>query len=151
MILGALFVGDYSVSEFSCPEMRQGKPWLFHGDLAGVCGILHCLLHGSYMKEFVTENGHCLPKLPGQKAWKSSRTWNGAFWKPLFAKMLNVQGNSMDKSIETLCAVKEALLSKLFEGKSSLTQLKRAFCKQNIVYYENIDVIRKTTSTCNGK
>lgn len=81
----AQFYGDYHVSGFKCREMEEGRPWTFQTDYYGLCGVIHCLLHGSYMQTV---------RDPRTNEWKPKepfkRYWQGDLWKPLFRDLLNV-------------------------------------------------------------
>ncbi|KAJ7558034.1 hypothetical protein O6H91_04G022800 [Diphasiastrum complanatum] len=47
---GTEFVGDCKTSAFRCIEMVENRPWSFQADTYGLCGVVHCMLHGCYME-----------------------------------------------------------------------------------------------------
>ena len=42
--------GDSGTEGFRCPEMLEGRPWLWQADAYAAAGVAHCLLHGDYME-----------------------------------------------------------------------------------------------------
>ncbi|XP_047178646.1 mitotic checkpoint serine/threonine-protein kinase BUB1 isoform X1 [Vigna umbellata] len=91
-----VFTGDCRTSGFRCIEMLEKKPWKFQVDAYGLCGIVHVMLHGSYMevvKKEQSDGGYVyLPRLPFK------RYWNIELWKSFFTKMLNQYPHDDDRS-----------------------------------------------------
>ena len=65
----------------------SGLPWTYQIDTYGLCGVIHCLLHGTYMEvseQNVGGSNRFRPKLPFR------RYWQGALWTQLFDQLLNI-------------------------------------------------------------
>ncbi|KAL2610840.1 hypothetical protein R1flu_022532 [Riccia fluitans] len=86
---GTMFHGDCKTDSFRCPEMLENLPWKFQVDTFGLCGVVHCLLFGSYMQIEKVKNGEGRTLYRPRTTFK--RWWNVNLWRELFDTLLNVE------------------------------------------------------------
>ncbi|BBN17333.1 checkpoint serine/threonine-protein kinase [Marchantia polymorpha subsp. ruderalis] len=128
---GTEFLGDCKTDSFRCPEMLERRPWTFQVDTFGLCGVVHCLLHQSYMQveKVKTADGQCLYR--PKAAFK--RYWNVKLWKELFDNLLNVK-DFYDR--EVLIRLRKSFENHLVENNMG-KKLKGFVRKQNIMIFES--------------
>lgn len=66
--------------------MTEGRPWTYQADLYGICGVVHCLLYGSFL---VTVRDPKTQELRPKQPFK--RYHQADLWRPLFRDFLNVK------------------------------------------------------------
>lgn len=82
---GTVFKSGNHVEGFKCTEMTEGRPWTYQADLFGICGVVHCLLHGTFLE--VTKDPRtkdAMPRTPFKRYHQAD------LWRPLFRDFLNV-------------------------------------------------------------
>ncbi|KAL5730430.1 non-specific serine/threonine protein kinase [Ranunculus cassubicifolius] len=86
---GTQFNGDCQTSCFRCTEIQEKRPWKFQVDTYGLCGIVHMMLHGSFMtvEKVSSSEGKYLYQ-PNKAPLK--RYYDVDLWVNLFTKLLNV-------------------------------------------------------------
>jgi checkpoint serine/threonine-protein kinase len=124
--------------------MIEGRPWTFQTDLFGLCGVIHCMLHGNYMETVLDGRTNELrPKvsmsalslrrlMPTQDAIK--RYWQGDLWKPLFRDLLNVHGCT---NMPDLAKHRAAFENFLHTNSTKRKAVKTLLIKQNIMLFES--------------
>jgi len=70
--------------------MKEDRPWTYQADLFGLCGVVHCLLHGDFL-EVVKDprTKEYMPKQPFKRYHQAD------LWRPLFRDFLNVPVSSL--------------------------------------------------------
>ncbi|CAM6101555.1 unnamed protein product [Calypogeia fissa] len=126
---GTQFMGDCKTDSFRCPMMIEHRPWSFQVDTFGLCGVVHCLLHGNYMQIEKAQTA------AGQTIYrpKSSyrRYWNVELWREFFETLLNVK-DSPQKA--PLSALRQSFESHL-RDKSLGKKVKGLLAKQTIMMF----------------
>ncbi|KAK0552324.1 protein kinase [Tilletia horrida] len=118
---GQTFVADWEADERDCPQMRDGKPWVYEVDYFGIAAVAHCLLFGKYIevKETASEDGKD-PMI--RLAQPLRRYWQGELWTKLFDLLLNpaaVSGKApFEPVIEELAEIRHQM-EKWLEGNSN--------------------------------
>ncbi|CAA7014002.1 unnamed protein product [Microthlaspi erraticum] len=122
------FKGDCRTSGFRCMEMKENKPWKFQVDTYGLCGIVHLMLHNTYMKveKKQSRNGGYI-NMP-TTAFK--RYWN-VLWKELFTKLLN-RGETCEDDTETLRAIRTSMEEYVCSDPKLMKQLNELLAKQRV-------------------
>eukprot|EP01104_Vermistella_antarctica_P015553 TRINITY_DN512_c5_g1_i1.p1 TRINITY_DN512_c5_g1~~TRINITY_DN512_c5_g1_i1.p1 ORF type:complete len:1292 (-),score=394.95 TRINITY_DN512_c5_g1_i1:109-3783(-) len=126
------FAGNSHSDASQCVAMRSSEEWTTQPDLFGICGVVHCLLHGEYMeieKKQLDENeGECwMPK----KAFK--RYWQVGLWKSFFAQLLNAGGND---PMPDLGEMRRTLEGYLVSVPTKAKAVKILLCKQTVWMFE---------------
>jgi checkpoint serine/threonine-protein kinase len=124
---GVEFVGDSKTDGFRCTEMIEKKPWVFQVDTYGLCGVVHCLLHGNYMEiDKRPTNGTSQvinrPKAPYK------RYWNVNLWQNFFETLLNL---NTAKSYDTLHSLRRSFEDYLRSDSGLTKKLRDLMVKQN--------------------
>ena len=82
---GQTYIADWKTDGRDCVEMRQGRPWTYQTDYAGLASIVYCMLFGRYMETAeVEEEGKRVRPLQGMK-----RYWQVDLWNRVFDALLN--------------------------------------------------------------
>jgi len=116
------------VESFRFIEMQHGHPWTFQADLYGVCGVMHCMLHGSYM-EVVDDEGRYRPKESFKRYWQADD-----LWKPLFDELLNVPGC---EEIPDLSKHRQRFENFLIDNPSRAKLIRTLLAKQSVLMFEH--------------
>ncbi|KAL6072987.1 Mitotic checkpoint serine/threonine-protein kinase BUB1 [Balamuthia mandrillaris] len=159
---GTRFTGDH-VEEFKCLEMREGKPWTYQVDLFGLLGIIHCLLHGSYMEVMqekegtgrrsfgsgkrglsllTSTNSNAGPgQSKGRTIWRPKqpfkRYWQQELWEALFVDLLNMDfTRDSTAHLRALSHHRQAFESYLLENPTKARLIRTLLAKQNIMVFE---------------
>ncbi|KAF8515536.1 Mad3/BUB1 homology region 1-domain-containing protein [Gautieria morchelliformis] len=84
---GQTYVADWKTDARDCTEMREGRPWTFQTDYAGLASIIYCMLFGRYIEttEVVSPEGKRTIK-PSQPM---KRYWQVDLWNRVFEALLN--------------------------------------------------------------
>ncbi|KAF9519618.1 hypothetical protein BS47DRAFT_1248998, partial [Hydnum rufescens UP504] len=82
------FVGDWATDARDCVEMREGRPWTYQTDYAGLAGIIYCMMFGKYIETTLS------PKSTATQRWYKvstplKRYWQTDLWTRLFDILLN--------------------------------------------------------------
>ncbi|XP_057984374.1 mitotic checkpoint serine/threonine-protein kinase BUB1 isoform X3 [Hevea brasiliensis] len=121
------FEGDCRTSGFRCIEMQEKKPWRFQVDSYGLCGVVHLMLHNSYMeieKKATSDGGYIYrPKKPFK------RYWNVNLWEELFSQLLNNSHHNDKKLLQNL---RERFQDYLCSNRQMLKKLKDLLAKQRL-------------------
>ncbi len=65
--------------------MTEGRPWTYQADLFGICGVVHCLLHGNFIDVIRDpRTKDLMPKMPFKRYHQAD------LWRPLFRDFLNI-------------------------------------------------------------
>eukprot|EP00850_Spirogloea_muscicola_P001065 SM000004S14935 [mRNA] locus=s4:351711:358828:+ [translate_table: standard] len=130
---GTAFMADCGTEAFRCTEMIEGKPWAYQVDYFGICGVAHCLLHGSYMdvEKVVTESGD----LRYRPKSSLKRYWQTDLWQQLFSILLNASG-STDGPYQQLLEIRHNFEQYLATTPGKAKQLKLLLMKQNILMFD---------------
>ncbi|XP_058735217.1 mitotic checkpoint serine/threonine-protein kinase BUB1-like [Vicia villosa] len=123
-----IFKADCRTSGFRCIEMQENKPWKFQVDAYGLCGVVHVMLHNSYMqivkKESPDGGSAYHPRLPFK------RYWNIELWKNFFSKMLNNYPCHDDKRL--LQELKKSFEDYMKSDPQRIRKLKELLAKQRV-------------------
>lgn len=76
------FVSDWETDEQDCPQMRDGRTWMYEADYYGIAAIIHTLLFGDYIETKKVDNRYKLSN-------NFKRYWQVQLWMPLFDLLLN--------------------------------------------------------------
>ncbi|KAF8309920.1 hypothetical protein DL93DRAFT_2141053 [Clavulina sp. PMI_390] len=82
------FIGNWPTDARDCVEMREGRPWTYQTDYAGLAGIVYCMMFGKYIETVAgptTAKGRPRYKL----ATPLKRYWQTELWSRLFDVLLN--------------------------------------------------------------
>jgi len=84
---GQTFLGDWPTDSRDCVEMREGRPWTYQTDYAGLAGIIYCMMFGRYIETAE------VTKPDGVRRFKVAtplkRYWQTDIWNKLFDVLLN--------------------------------------------------------------
>lgn len=95
---GQTFVGDWATDARDCIEMREGRPWTYQTDYAGLAGIIYCMMFGKYIETTLS------PKSTANQRWYKvatpfKRYWQTDIWNRLFDILLNPSSIRPDGSL----------------------------------------------------
>jgi len=125
---GTLFFGDCHADAFRCVEMETNRPWTYQIDIFGICAVVHCLLHDSYM-DIVQD--------PKTERWRAKepfkRYWQTDLWEELFDTMLNIPDCN---SIPSLSVYRTKLENHLLKDPAKMKSIKHSLARQNILLFE---------------
>ncbi|RHN61781.1 putative protein kinase BUB family [Medicago truncatula] len=123
-----VFKGDCRTSGFRCIEMQEDRPWKFQADAYGLCGVVHTMLHNTYMETVKKESSDggsvYLPRLPFK------RYWNVELWKTFFTKMLNDYPGHDDRKL--LQELKKSFQDYISSDPQHIKKLKELLAKQRV-------------------
>ncbi|XP_054719392.1 uncharacterized protein LOC129228705 [Uloborus diversus] len=97
---------------FRCPEMRDGKPWVFQLDWHGVLCCVHVMLFSKYMDIKKNEAGRWTINR------KLKRYWHLPLWEPLFDTLLNLPSSYVEPDIKPFTTL---IMAKLQQNAYSFT------------------------------
>ncbi|KAF8340360.1 uncharacterized protein EI90DRAFT_3035307 [Cantharellus anzutake] len=84
---GTSFTANWPADATDCIEIREGRPWTYQTDYAGVAGIVYCMMFGKYIQVIPGSNSDGQPWyriIPSLK-----RYWQVDLWVRLFDLLLN--------------------------------------------------------------
>lgn len=84
---GQTFVADWKTDARDCLEMRQGRPWTFQTDYAGLASIIYCMLFGKYIEPIEVDSPEGERKVKLSQPMR--RYWQADLWNRLFDALLN--------------------------------------------------------------
>eukprot|EP00026_Physarum_polycephalum_P000613 Phypoly_transcript_00614.p1 GENE.Phypoly_transcript_00614~~Phypoly_transcript_00614.p1 ORF type:complete len:1365 (+),score=324.67 Phypoly_transcript_00614:110-4204(+) len=131
---GAVFSGR-GTAAFKCTEMLAGLPWTYQIDTYGLCGIIHCLLHGTYMEvseQNVAGSNLFRPNLPFR------RYWQGALWTQLFDQLLNIHDCHPRPSLTPL---RQTFENYLTSNPSKIRDINMALSKRKFNTFEYLKTL----------
>ncbi|KAG0598863.1 hypothetical protein M758_12G106700 [Ceratodon purpureus] len=128
---GTEFVGDSKTDGFRCTEMIEKKPWTFQVDTYGLCGVAHCLLHGSYM-EIQKSSSNGTSEVINRPKAPYKRYWNVNLWQNFFETLLNL---NTSKSYDTLSKLRRSFENYLRSDPGLTKKLRELLVKQNTMLH----------------
>jgi hypothetical protein len=127
---GMKFIGDSNTVAFRCIEMLEKRPWTFQVDTYGLCGVVHCLLHGSYMEIQKSCGSDSRPIYSPKAPYK--RYWNVELWQNLFQTLLNVGSCANNPSLGIL---RKTFENHLMSTSGLVKKLRQLLLKQSIMLH----------------
>ncbi|XP_024521383.1 mitotic checkpoint serine/threonine-protein kinase BUB1 [Selaginella moellendorffii] len=124
---GTEFFADSKTSAFRCIEMVEERPWTYQVDGYGLCCIVHCMLHGSYM-ELEEERSPDGGRVHKPKA-SLKRYWNTNVWDKFFKTLLNASPPL------PLSSLREMLEQTIVSNAAHPRRLKELLIKQTVMMY----------------
>ncbi|XP_021894250.1 mitotic checkpoint serine/threonine-protein kinase BUB1 isoform X2 [Carica papaya] len=120
------FKGDCRTSSFRCVEMQENRLWKFQVDAYCLCGVVHMMLHNSYMEvvKKASSSGDYIYKPRSSLR----RYWNVDLWENLFTKLLNSSHGNDDTKL--LRSLRESFQWYIHDNPELLKKLKQLLAKQ---------------------
>jgi hypothetical protein len=84
---GQKFIGDWPTDSRDCIEMREGRPWTYQTDYAGLAGIIYCMMFGKYIEIAEVSNPNGVRRFKVGTPLK--RYWQTDIWNRVFDVLLN--------------------------------------------------------------
>lgn len=84
---GQAFIGDWPTDARDCVDMREGRPWTYQTDYAGLAGIIYCMMFGKYIETIEVPNPNGIRRFKVSTPLK--RYWQTDIWNRLFDVLLN--------------------------------------------------------------
>ena len=84
---GQAFMGDWPTDARDCIEMREGRPWTYQTDYAGLAGIIYCMMFGKYIETAEVSKPDGIRRF--KVATPLKRYWQTDIWNRVFNILLN--------------------------------------------------------------
>lgn len=125
---GTVFNSGNHVEGFKCTEMTEGRPWTYQADLFGICGVVHCLLHGNFIDVIRDpRTKDLMPKMPFKRYHQAD------LWRPLFRDFLNITDCN---NIPDVSQHRRRFEEHLKKNPPKAKTIKTLLARQNILMFE---------------